>query len=49
MKVLFHYYYYYKNTHPERPDRIKAIQENLVTTGIWENLIKIKPIPATDK
>jgi acetoin utilization deacetylase AcuC-like enzyme len=32
--------------HPERPDRLKAIQASLKESGILELLIKLKPYPA---
>ncbi len=34
--------------HPEQPDRLKAIQQTLQTTGLWQQLLQITPPQASD-
>ena len=34
--------------HPERPERVMAIYLNLVKKKLWDSLVRIDAIPATD-
>jgi acetoin utilization deacetylase AcuC-like enzyme len=34
--------------HPERPERVMAIYLNLVKKKVWDSLVRIDAIPATD-
>ena len=35
--------------HPERPERVMAIYLNLVKKGIYDHLIRVDALPATDE
>lgn len=35
--------------HPERPERVMAIYLNLVKKNLWDSLVRIDAIPATDE
>ncbi|MGQ9573760.1 MAG: histone deacetylase family protein [Thermoguttaceae bacterium] len=35
--------------HPERPERLSAIIHRLEKTGLWEQMVRLQPVPAEEK